>query len=359
MPVSTGARGMLERMRRTSAALSPVLVLFAALGAVPPAEPTVPERGAVDTSLLPALLAERGFAEPDGGFLAYVIAMRFEDGRSRLVAEKRFDVDGTSAESSDWNPASTVKLYAAIGALLRIRELGFDRGATLTFHGTADPQTSTLTELVEQAVGPSVNLAYDYLAAFTGFDRLHDGLFVDRYDLGSTALRVPYDKHRWQALGFSEWLRDSPAITVTEGERVLEVEAQVGHAQVACHQGACTSPAALGETLRRVMLQEVLPAEQGFGLAADDLQFLRTLLASERPRGMEVVEHLRPSFSGNTVFSHKAGFAEDWFSDNVYIDDPELDRTWVVVLAGNPGRSCLDDAATIVGELLAQGKLDP
>jgi hypothetical protein len=146
---------------------------------------------------------------------------------------------------------------------------------------------------------------------------------------------------------------------VTEGERVLEVEAQVGHAPVACHQGACTSPAALGETLRRVMLQEILPAEQGFGLVADDLQFLRKLLASERPRGMEVVEHLRPSFSGSTVFSHKAGFAEDWFSDNVYIDDPELDRAWVVVLAGNPGRSCLDDAATIVGELLAQGKLDP
>ena len=152
---------------------------------------------------------------------------------------------------------------------------------------------------------------------------------------------------------------DSPAITVEQDGRTTALAAEVGHAQVDCSQGSCTTPADLGETMRRVILYEVLPVGERLGLHAEDVVFLRDILASVRERGMEVVEGLRPSFSGDTGFFHKAGYAGEWFSDNVYIDDPALDRTWVVVLAGNPGRACLDQAAKLVGELLAAGHLDP
>ncbi|MBI5488826.1 MAG: serine hydrolase [Deltaproteobacteria bacterium] len=316
-------------------------------------------RPAVDTSTLPALLEERGFEEPTGGFLAYVIAMRFEDGRARIVAERRYDVEGTSEEASTWNPASTVKLYAAIGALRRIHALGYDRQATLTFRGTGEPQTWTLEALVQAAIGPSDNLAYDYLVVFSGFDWLHERLLTPENGFERTALRIPYDKGRWTRLGFSESLRDSPDITVEQDGRTTELPAAVGDAEVACDQGSCTTPAELGETLRRVMLQDLLPDEERLGLRADDLTLLRELLASPRERGTEVVHELRPSFSADAVFFHKAGYADEWFSDNVYIDDPALDRTWVVVLAGRPGRSCLDRVAELLGELLVGGRLDP
>jgi hypothetical protein len=72
-----------------------------------------------------------------------------------------------------------------------------------------------------------------------------------------------------------------------------------------------------------------------------------------------VVERLRPFFGPRAVLSHRAGFADDWATDNVYIDDPALDRTWGVVLAAGPGRASLNRAAELMGRLLSSGALDP
>jgi hypothetical protein len=315
--------------------------------------------GDVDTTTLPALMADRGFQEPEGGFLAYVIEIPFGEGRTSILGERRFDYAGTSEDASGWNPASTVKLYAAVAALLRIRELGFDREATLTFRAAEETPSFTLGGLVEAAVGPSENLAYDYLAAFVGFDLLHERFFTAEHGFRRTALRVAYDLAHWERLGFSKFLRDSPAVAIEQDGRTEELPERVGRARVHCHQATCTTLRELAETLRRVMLQEAVPEGESFGLGDDDLRFLRDLLASERPRGQEVVRALAPHFGSDAVLYHKAGFAGDWYTDVVYIDDAGRDRAWVVALSGNPGRSCLDQAADIVGEILATGALGP
>ena len=75
--------------------------------------------------------------------------------------------------------------------------------------------------------------------------------------------------------------------------------------------------------------------------------------------GPRVVERLRPFFGPRAVLSHRAGFADDWATDNVYIDDPALDRTWVVVMAAGPGRASLNRAAELMGRLLSSGALEP
>ncbi|NMC68969.1 MAG: serine hydrolase [Myxococcales bacterium] len=312
----------------------------------------------IDHETLPARLTAAGFEPPPGGFLAYVVELDFDETRTRPVAERRYDWRGTGTEVGDWNPASTVKLYAAIAALLRIRALGFEPRATLTFDAPGDDPRFTVTELVEAALGPSDNLAYDYLVVFAGFDELHERFFVSENGYLGTALRVAYASGPWERLGFSKFLRDSPAIAIEQDGRTRELPAAHGRAVVRCSRAACTTPVELAEALLRVVLQECLPAERSYGLAAEDLDLLRRLLRGPRERGEEVVERLRPWFGPETVLYHKAGFSKDWYTDNVLIDDPSRPRVWVVVLAGYPGRSVLNDAADAFGRQLAAGGVE-
>lgn len=327
-----------------------------AAGGAPRDAPAPP--AGIDHETLPERLTAEGFAPPPGGFLAYVAELDLDESRARVLAERRYDWRGTGTDVGDWNPASTVKLYAAVAALLRIRALGFEPRATLTFDGGDPDPRFTVAELVEAALGPSDNLAYDYLVVFAGFDELHERFFVPENGFAGTVLRVAYASGPWERLGFSKFLRDSPAITIEQDGRTLELPAAHGRARVRCARAACTTPVELAETLLRVVLQERLPAERSFGLVAEDLDLLRRLLRGPRERGEEVVDRLRPSFGPETTLYHKAGFSKDWYTDNVLIDDPSRPRVWVVVLAGYPGRTVLNEAAVAVGRLLAAGGLE-
>ena len=339
-----------------SGADSPASGLDAALAARTALE--VPAE--IDHERLPERLTAAGFTPPSGGFLAHVVELDLDDARTWVLAERRYDWRGTATQVGDWNAASTVKLYVAVAALLRIRALGFEPGARLTFDGTGEDPRFTLTELVQAAVGPSDNLAYDYLAVFAGFDYLQETFFVPAHGFAGTTLRVAYASGPWERLGFSKFLRESPAITIEQDGRTQVLPAASGRAAVHCSRAVCTTPAELAETLLRVVLQERLPAERSFGLPSDDLELLRGLLRSVRERGQEVVDRLAPLFGPQTVLYHKAGFSKDWYTDNVLIDDPSRPRVWVVVLAGYPGRAVLNAAAAAVGSLLASGGLgDP
>ena len=288
-------------------------------------------------------------------FIAYVIEIEWDETRSEILDERRYDWNGTSDDATGWNSASTVKLYTAIAALQAIREMGYTPQAQVTF---GDSYTYSLEELVLAAVGPSDNIAYDWLATFVGFDALNGDFFSADNGFEETELRRAYYQRQWMNMGMSPSFRYQPTMFIEQDGYATVVDENVSELEVQCRRSACTTASDLGETMRRVMLQEHLPDSESFGLHTDDLALLRETLSTVRTRGEEAVNQLRPFFSAETRFYHKAGYSLEWYTDNIYIDDPTLDTTWVVTMSGHEGRDSLDDAAFVLGSILSTGGLN-
>lgn len=318
------------------------------------ASPAVASAG-VDRSSLPAALRKERFQAP-ASFKAFVIDVTFGPGRKSIKAERRYDFDGTSDDVENWNPASSVKIFAAVGALKKVRSLGFSPKARVTFHGTKDREF-VVGDLVRLALQKSDNIAYDRLVQLAGFDYLHQKVFTRANGFRNVGLMRAYEPSTWTAQGENPDLRHSPAITLREGRRKKEIPAQVGDAPTSCRSAACASLQDLGECIRRIMLAEQLAPSASFGLPARDLTLLRRSM-QEHPRGNEVVIQLGQAFRGRPVqFFSKPGFSQGWYSDAVYVAERGSRKAWVVVLANEPGRKCLDTAALAVGRVLAGRKL--
>jgi hypothetical protein len=112
--------------------------------------------------------------------------------------------------------------------------------------------------------------------------------------------------------------------------------------------------------MRRVIMHEQLPPEERFNLGSDELKLLHRALSKIRPnsRGIHVVKGIKEAFQDRPIeFYHKAGYANRWFSDNVYVHAKDTNERWIVDLANRPGRHCLDEAALTVGKILSSGLL--
>jgi LysM repeat protein len=310
--------------------------------------------GDVDTEVLSRLMDERGFRAPRE-FKAIVVEVTFNAERTRVIGERRFGYRNT-ADDVDWNPASSIKLFAAVAALQYARDLGFTTDAQLTFRSNRE-RTFSLDELVAEAIGPSNNIAYNRLVQFVGYDQLN-GQFLSRSNgLAHTAIRRPYARNEWMSQGESSSLRDSPAIELAEAGRRHSIPEREGSVATSCGGAACTSVADLAELMRRLMLQEQLRPQDSFNLPPVDLIPLRVTMRTDRRRGDEVVDALARDFPAGTNFYHKAGFSNDWYSDNVYIYDTTRPYAWIVTMAGYPGRESLTSAAGIIGDIIASGDL--
>ncbi len=310
----------------------------------------------VDTQTLGRLMKEHGFKPPQR-FKAMVIEITFDATRTVVTRERAFDWNGTSSDRDGWNPASTVKLYAAIAALQRTRSLGFSARAAVTFHGKKDFKT-TVTQLVEDAIIKSDNLAYNRLVQLASFEALHGRFLVPSNGIHNSALMRAYHASAWTALGESASLRSAPPITLQEGKRSVKLEAENSKRAVECSAAACATLQDLAEASRRLMLQEQLPASESFDLERGDLLVLRRAMRAERSRGNEMVDAFAEVFNDERVrFYSKPGFSEDWFADNVYIFDPRVNQAWIVTMAGYPGRKSLDSAAKSIAKVIASGAL--
>lgn len=309
----------------------------------------------VDHRALRQLMEARGF-RPPAQFKALVVEITFDDQRQRVVGERRFDWDGTADDDTGWNPASSVKLFAGIAAAQYARDLGFTTAAEITFHGQGGDRRRSLRSLLEAALGPSDNIAYNELVQFVGYDRMNGQFLTGSNGIRRSALRRAYEARRWMEMGESSSFSASPAMTIREAGHSREVSARSGSTRVDCGSAACTSLLDLAEAMRRLMLQEQLPSSQHFDLPGPSLTTIRRALRTERRRGEEVVDELSDALGGAATFYHKAGFSQDWYSDVVYVSRPGQ-QAWIVALAGYPGRSSLNDAARIIGEILAEGAL--
>ena len=324
--------------------------------------PTVPrgkwwKRVGVNTTALPKLMAAEGFKPPQK-FMAFILEFTFDSTRQVVIKERAFDYHGTSSQNSGWNPASAIKIFAAIAALRRIDELGFSSRARVTFHG-AQNYSTTVHELIEAAIINSNNIAYNRVVQLASFDKLHTELLTSRFGITQTALNRGYELSKWQAMGENPSLRVSPSITLVEGSKKTTLPAANSKANSICSSAACTSLQDLAESSRRLMLQEQLPADESFNLKTEDLIMLRRAMRSpDRTRGTEMVDRFAAVFKDPRVkFYSKPGFSADWFTDNAYIFDPTQNQAWIVVMSGYPGRHSLDDAATAIAKIIHSGKL--
>ena len=342
---------------------------LAALGGLLPAGAAA-QVAQVDEARLPGLFEELGHESPDTlRALVGVIDVGAQDGQEGQEAQRApraewYDWRGTSQSRDDWWPASSIKLYAAVAALERSREMGFLPAAMLTYHYESeeeDEYRGRLTQVVRHAIVASNNLAFDRLVEFVGMDYLNRRFFSERNGLENTVFLRAYGGRNRNPENGHAVNRHSPPITIERGRRVREIPARDGRGQYECpDQGNCTTLRELAGAMYRVMLHEHLPDEARFALGERELALLRsTLEAPRREHGELLVQAVRRGFGDDVpirVF-HKPGYAYRWTSDVMFVHRTDTDERFIIVVAAHPGRRVVDETLTRIAALLAAGSL--
>jgi beta-lactamase class A len=337
-----------------------ILMLVSLLVSPAVAEESCESPPLINTEKLAELFAASEF-DPGPDFKALVVAI--SDTPRCGLRYRYYGYKNTAGHRDNWWPASTVKIFAAVSALSRLREWKFSPAAEVTFHYTDEKLgevSMTVEDVVRKALTPSDNTAYDRLVEIGGYEWLNDWILSDEYTLGSTVLLRGYSgRHRYADSGRGS-LRHNPKITITEGKRTKVIKEFTSKKTYNCpNQGNCTSMRDLTEIMRRVILHKRIPLEERFPLTKSELKLLKSALSGKRKRGMNVVDGLKEAFAGRSLEIYsKPGFAKDWFSDTVFFKDTKSGRMWLVAMANRPGRKSCDKAARQLGKILFNGQLN-
>ncbi|MBI5608284.1 MAG: hypothetical protein HY902_05335 [Deltaproteobacteria bacterium] len=322
--------------------------------------------GDVDTTKLAAAMKARNFKPPQH-FRAFVAVIDLKgDGIASL---RGFDYDGHGDDPGGWNPASTVKLFTAAGAIEFARAQGFATAPLVRMKYPRGEVEFSLSQLVWAAIWKSDNIAHDRLAQIAGFDELHGPAgMLARAGLQNSAVMRAYMGSQWEAEGHDRSLRDSPAMQLRAGKRIVDVPARPGTAKTSCGGAACTSLQELSKMMCTVMLHEQLPPRRrlalGTGKDAAMLRHLREALRAKRDKGPDPVwEALVAQFpgkgSGDTAtypLWRKGGFSEDWISDNFFIRG-KGGRRYLLAMSAYGGRGALTGAANVLAPILRRDEL--
>ena len=207
---------------------------------------------------LDADLAEIGYKLPDE---ANVYAVRVVEGPEGRVYQQ-FQAGGGALASDFW-PASSIKVLAAVGALDFARSIGFSGEATVRFDDGSPSRT--LRSIYEPAIRNSSNYDYDLLVRIAGVDRLNEEFLTARNGFPVTAL--------YRSYGGVE-LNESPAMIFEEGERRAYVPARTARREPECPTGNCSNLFEMTESVRRIVMSDELPPDQRFDLEPSDIKAL-------------------------------------------------------------------------------------
>lgn len=306
---------------------------------------------------LAAVLAEHGFAGRRY-FKARIIEITLSKNRKRVTRQRIFDWKDASDDNTDWNAASTVKLFSAIAAAERIKAKGFDSRAHVTFFDRGRTET-TVAQLIEDSLIKSDNIAHNRLAQLAGYDWMNGRTFR-KHGLTRTAIHRPYETSRWIPMTGARSFKSSPKIVIKHGKNKRTLPERTSKGTYTCkHSAACSSMADLARAMARLMLDEQLERSLRFNIHRRDRNLIRDSLRAKRKRGMDVVNNIAEAFGNDeVVMYHKPGFSEGWISDVVYIYRRDSRKRWVIAIAGYPGRAALNRAALAIGKALASDALE-
>lgn len=321
-------------------------------------------RGFVNPKTLDLIFSSVGFTPPEN--LKAVVLRGHEN-------HPHFDFipyAQTAQERETWWPASTVKYLAATAALEAAERRGLSLDVSLEFFDEKLPpnwtphdarQKTTLKELIQLALIPSDNVAFDRLIHWVGFDELYAQFLNSNRGFDATTLMRGYSGLYKTPDGAHGTLRTSPAWIAKDQGITLMSEKKLGTFQPkTCgfsSEGNCTTVFELAVSFLKLMRPQNFKTNP-YALSADSYHFLQETLKAPRPRGMQIVNGIRQGLSrsgidstslAQWVFAHKPGFAADWMSDVVYVENTLTQEWWVVSLAAFPGREALTQTAETLG----------
>ena len=234
---------------------------------VDPAE-AVPGERRMDDNALRVALARSGIVLGRGSGV-YAARLVETDG---ALAYREFQA-GAGAAWPDFWPASSIKIFAALGALRYVGRMGFTGAATVKF---ADGFEDQVRHVYDRALRESDNEAYDRLLQIAGVDWLNTQFLTAANGFPTTVVQRPYS-------GVN--VRVSPAMTFTEGATTVRVAARRARASYKCrgtNHGNCSTLRELSASVRRVVLDVELPEDERLGLDASDRAALsRALLRAD------------------------------------------------------------------------------
>lgn len=209
-----------------------------------------------------AALAAQGYRFPPG---ANVYAARITKEAGGLAYED-YEGGGGALGRNFW-PASSIKVFAAVGALEFVGQQGFTGAATVSFGG-GPPRT--IRSIYDAALRISSNADYDLLVEIAGVDWLNKEFLTPARGFPRTVIQRSY------TVGGN--VRVTPAIALAEGERRATIPARSGRVDTDCAQGQCSDLFEMSESVRRVVLHNEIPERERFKLAPADVSGLSSAL---------------------------------------------------------------------------------
>ena len=304
-------------------------------GGVPDTRP--PSSPSRTVEPLDARLVAAGYELPPH---ALVYGARVDRGPAGLSYREYEAGDG--ALGDDFWPASSIKVLAALGALDFARSLGFDGGARVVLD--VDEEARTLRSIYESAIRDSSNEDYDLLVQIAGIDRLNSQFLVPARGFPVTSITRSYAGADPET---------SPAMILDQGDHRTYVPERHAELDPECDAGNCSNLFEMTESVRRVVLNDEIPAAERFDIDPADLAGLTQALLE--------AEGFFPQAVADTVGADariyaKPGDAEDRDCLDVALIE-SLDRRRYLLAASVPhsegGCEVLAEVATQVLRLIA------
>jgi hypothetical protein len=258
---------------------------------------------------------------------------------------------GETGEATDFWPASTIKLYAAIAALELLEERGLPLETTAIFeHREADGPwvvdcARTMREMLHAVFRRSSNEDYTLLLRLVGIDRINTHFLIPQRGFPHSALMRGYVLGR--PYGYVR--EEAQRITLRGADRRIErVEhtwsgrfyaQERGGTIIDARTGNVTSARELAECLRRVIFHEHLPPAERYEISAEALAFLR--FGGAGLSGLETTEPASSPLAWKDAadavfpaarFFHKCGVISNYALDLAFVDDAaDTGKRFIVV----------------------------
>lgn len=176
---------------------------------------------------------------------------------------------GGGATASNFWPASSIKVLAAVGALEFLGQQGFTGAATVRIGGGA---ARTVRSIYEGAIRVSSNADYDMLVRLAGVEWLNNQFLTPARGFPVTVIQKSYT-----AAGT---VRATPAVIVAEAGRTATIPARTAGRDTGCAQVNCSSLIEMSESVRRVVLHDEIPESERFRISTADATALADALRS-------------------------------------------------------------------------------